>query len=260
MVVGSPGQLSPISTMSNGPAPTIPSAPMSPRMFDFEFDQQSNFSPRSMASSTHNSYQREYIPSPSPSLQQRTQHSYGLLQESMNRAPQPMDRMRSPQPMDRVHSPQPMDRMRSPQPMDRVRSSQPTDRVRSPQPMDRIRSPQPTDRVRSPQPMDHSRSPQFVSKQELPLRMQNSYGTYRAPDNALTNGSYNEKDSRLMSEPTPDRRVYGYTEPERQQRTSFKDPGPTPYVQQKSSHVTESNPHSSRNGLARRYKEPTYPP
>ena len=253
MVEGSPGQLSPLSTMSNGPAPTIPSAPMSPRMFDFEYDQQSNFSPRSMASSTHNSYQREYIPSPSPSLQQRTQHSYGLLQESMNRAPQPMDRMRSPQPMDRVRSPQPMDRVRSPQPMDRVRS---------PQPMDRVRSPQPMDRVRSQQPMDHARSPQFVSKQQVPLLKQNSYGTYRAPDNALMNGSYNEKDSRLISAPTPDRRVYGYTEPETQQRTSFKDPGPTtaPYVQQKSSHVTESNPHSSRNGLARRYKEPIYPP
>ena len=237
MVEGSPGQLSPLSTMSNGPAPTIPSAPMSPRMFDFELDQQSNFSPRSMASSTHNSYQREYIPSPSPSLQQRTQHSYGLLQESMNRAPQPMDRMRSPQPMDRV---------------------------RSPQPMDRVRSPQPMDRVRSPQPMDHARSPQFVSKQQVPLLKQNSYGTYRTPDSALMNGgSCDEKDSRLTGAPTPDRRVYGYTEPERQQRTSFKDPAPTtktPYVQEKTSHVTESNPHSSRNGLARRYKEPIYPP
>ncbi|KAK2142809.1 hypothetical protein NP493_4760g00007, partial [Ridgeia piscesae] len=152
---GSPGQLSPVSTMSNGPAPTIPSAPISPRMFDFDFDQQSNFSPRSVASSTQNSYQREYIPSPSPSLQQRTQRSYGLLQESLNRA----------------------------------------------------RSPQPISRARSPQPV--------VSQQQAPQRIQNNYGTYRAPDTVTMNGSYSQKDSRLIGSQSPERRVYGgFKEPE----------------------------------------------
>jgi len=199
--VGSPGQLSPVSTMSNGPAPTIPSAPISPRMFDFDFDQQSNFSPRSVASSTQNSYQREYIPSPSPSLQQRTQRSYGLLQESLNRA----------------------------------------------------RSPQPISRARSPQPV--------VSQQQAPQRIQNNYGTYRAPDTVTMNGSYSQKDSRLIGSQSPERRVYGgFKEPEGR-GGMYKDSGPitTPFVQQKS-HVTEASPHSSRDGHAKRYKEPIYPP
>ena len=37
---GSPGQLSPVSTASYGPAPTIPSAPTSPRGFDMSDLQQ----------------------------------------------------------------------------------------------------------------------------------------------------------------------------------------------------------------------------
>ena len=44
LIAGSPGNLSPVSTMSNGPAPTIPSAPMSPRGLDgFDFDQPFSF-------------------------------------------------------------------------------------------------------------------------------------------------------------------------------------------------------------------------
>ena len=75
------------------------------------------------------------------------------------------------------------------------------------------------------------------------------------------NGTYSQKDSRLIGSQTPERRVYGgFKEPEGH-GGMYKDSGPitTQFVQQKS-HMTEASPHSSRDDHARRYKEPIYPP
>ena len=101
-VSGSPGQLSPVSTISNGPAPTIPSAPMSPRsgiqdpfdleQFNFDFasaqlasPKASPGKPRSTAGSVHG-YQREYVPGMSPQPQ-RSASAYGSLEMKVSPSP-----------------------------------------------------------------------------------------------------------------------------------------------------------------------------
>ncbi|KAK2160623.1 hypothetical protein LSH36_129g05064 [Paralvinella palmiformis] len=68
---GSPGQLSPVSTISNGPAPTIPSAPISPRSSVDNFDFGQPFSFSQYPSSSSASLQR-------PSRREQSYSDYGL--------------------------------------------------------------------------------------------------------------------------------------------------------------------------------------
>jgi hypothetical protein len=72
-MTGSPGPLSPVSTISNGPAPTIPDAPMSPRGFDqFDLNQQFGYGSRPQSQLSQPIYRNEI----SPTINRKTPNPY----------------------------------------------------------------------------------------------------------------------------------------------------------------------------------------